>query len=154
MKAALKPLSISVKCFYQRHPLPDPRTVKQGVHSILSREGKHPGGQLTVCFVDDQLMRDLNRRYLDIDDSTDVLSFNYGAKAWAADIVVCVDEALRNCREYKTTLESELFLCVAHGLLHLAGYDDQSERQQTVMRQKERSYLACFKLSGTPQIRA
>lgn len=147
-RSASRPLKISVKCFYENHT-PDAARIRRGIESILSHEGRLFSGQLTVCFVDDQLIRDLNRRYLDIEGTTDVLSFNYGTKAktLAADIVVCVDEAVRNAKEYTTTLENELHLYVAHGLLHLLGYDDKSPRDEKLMRSKEQQYLPFFQLS-------
>jgi probable rRNA maturation factor len=83
-------------------------------------------------------MRRLNRRYLRRNYATDVLAFNCGdADCWLADIVVCADTALKASRAYNTAPDDELSLYVAHGILHLLGYDDKAPAQRRVMEEKQ-----------------
>lgn len=124
------------------------RVIRQGIRAVLALENRAVSGALTVCFVNDALMTDLNRRYLKKDCPTDVLAFDLGTKSkksLTGDIVICVDEAARNARIYRTTTEHELKLYAAHGLLHLLGYDDTSSRETSIMRRKEKAYIGCFK---------
>ena len=58
-----------------------------------------------------------------------------------ADIIVSSDTAIRNAKEYKTSPEHELKLYVIHGVLHLLGYDDHTNKERLLMRKKESKYV-------------
>ena len=92
----------------------------------------------------DKAIRELNLKYAKIDAPTDVLAFNlsFGGKSkdLFADIVVSVDTAIRQAREFKTTPAYELNLYSIHGILHILGYDDHNFKDKKKMRQKESIY--------------
>ncbi|MBV9674640.1 MAG: rRNA maturation RNase YbeY [Verrucomicrobia bacterium] len=73
---------------------------------------------IAVVFVSDARMSRLHSTYMHIKGPTDVLTFQHG------EIFVSVDTALRQAEEHKTSLAYELRLYIAHGILHLAGFDD------------------------------
>ncbi len=84
--------------------------------------------EITLAFVDTRRMRELNRKFMKKDRSTDVLSFPVGKKSadgkfYLGDIVVCVPQAFRQCLGQPHGLEAELESLVIHGFLHLLGYD-------------------------------
>jgi len=85
--------------------------------------------ELSVVFCTDQFMRDLNKRYRDHDEPTDVLSFEtMHTEAsepcrHAGDIVLSLDTIKRNSEELAVNLDEELKRCIIHGILHLAGYN-------------------------------
>jgi probable rRNA maturation factor len=103
---------------------------------------------LSIALVDDPTMHQLNRRYLDHDYPTDVLSFvlERDGGRLEGEVIVSSDTALRAARQVGWTASAELLLYVIHGTLHLVGYDDRDEPSRGAMRGAERRYLALFDL--------
>jgi probable rRNA maturation factor len=93
--------------------------------------------QITVVLVRDRKIRALNRDYRGRDSATDVLSFpahdgqvegeDFFADGYIGDIVIATDTALRQAREAGQSLEREVQELVIHGVLHLCGYDHESD---------------------------
>ena len=77
--------------------------------------------EILVVLVSDRKISEIHRQFMGIAGATDVITFQHG------EIVVSVETAARQAGEYKTDLSHELRLYIAHGFLHLAGYDDHSE---------------------------
>jgi rRNA maturation RNase YbeY len=88
-------------------------------------------------------MRCLNKKFLNIDGTTDVLAFGIPdcRGLLHADIAVCIDEAQRNARAYATSLKYELELYALHGLLHILGYKDKTLKQRKTMQSKAEKIL-------------
>ena len=93
------------------------------------------GAGVTVAFVSDRAMRVLNRRWRGKHGTTDVLSFPAGqdeferaAGATLGDVVISVEQATRQAREHGLTFEEEIAQLILHGLLHLCGYDHETDR--------------------------
>ena len=92
---------------------------------------------LTITFIRDRLMRQLNREYRGLDKPTDVLSFAYHENsdefaagemaAHLGDVVISVETAARYAQEFGLAFERELEHLVIHGTLHLAGYDHETD---------------------------
>jgi probable rRNA maturation factor len=78
---------------------------------------------VSVSFIDEKLMRQLNRFYRRKDSPTDVLSFNMDEDGILGDILICTAVARRNAKDYHTTYMEEVCRLFVHGLLHLLGYD-------------------------------
>jgi probable rRNA maturation factor len=104
---------------------------------------------VSIAIVDDATMHDLNRRFLDHDYPTDVLSFVLEQTDTALDgeIIVSADYALRSAHEYRWSGDDELLLYVIHGALHLIGHDDQDPESKAKMQEQERRYLAKFNVT-------
>jgi len=98
---------------------------------------------LSISLVGDEEMTALNARYLDRRAVTDVLAFPYssGARTIEGEIIVNAELAVRESVDRKHSAEDELMLYLAHGLLHLLGYDDHTPEDSTVMRQRESQVL-------------
>jgi probable rRNA maturation factor len=77
--------------------------------------------RILVILVSDRKISAIHQQFMGIAGATDVITFQHG------EIVVSVETAARQAIEFETNLLHELRLYVAHGLLHLAGYDDHSE---------------------------
>jgi probable rRNA maturation factor len=102
--------------------------------AVLDRIGRSDA-TLTVTFIRDRRMRELNRSYRGIDKPTDVLSFAYHEGAdhntiynesnHLGDLVISVETAERYARELGLTFDSEIEHLLIHGALHLAGYDHE-----------------------------
>ena len=116
------------------------------VKNILTSE--KVDSSVDVIFVNDKFMRQLNKKFTKRDRTTDVLSFGMrGGEPEAieysslGDIYVSLDRAKTQAVEYKAGLEEEVARLVAHGLLHLLGYDHKGKNQKSIMRKKEEEYL-------------
>ena len=102
--------------------------------AVLLAEGV--GGELTVTFVDEADIADLNAEYLGKHGPTDVLSFPLdddgldGVPSLLGDIVVCPVVAARQFADHAGTLDDELALLVVHGILHVLGHD-HAEPEET-----------------------
>ena len=107
-------------------------------------------GTISLAIVGDDEIHRLNRRYLNHDYPTDVLSFllQSNGSTIEGEIVVSADTAARQCAQYGWTVNDELLLYVIHGTLHLAGWDDQHPEDRAAMRAQERRYLSHFGLTA------
>ena len=81
----------------------------------------------TIAFVSDKRIRELNRQFRGIDKATDVLSFPAEEKVNLGDIAVSVDTAAMHAKENGLTLEGEIAQLILHGVLHLCGYDHETD---------------------------
>jgi len=81
----------------------------------------------TIAFVSDKRIRELNRQFRGVDKATDVLSFPAEEKVNLGDIAVSVDTAAMQAQENGLTIEGEIAQLILHGLLHLCGYDHETD---------------------------
>jgi probable rRNA maturation factor len=91
---------------------------------------------LSIVFVGTRRMRALNKKYLEHDYVTDVLSFDLGTSQ--GEIIICPGMASANAKAHQTSTEEEIVLYVVHGILHLAGFDDKSPEGMRRMRSMEK----------------
>jgi probable rRNA maturation factor len=88
------------------------------------------GGQrssATIAFVSDKTIRELNHQFRGIDKATDVLSFPAEEDDNLGDIAISLDTAATQCTENGLTLNEEIAQLMLHGLLHLSGYDHETD---------------------------
>ncbi len=131
------------------HDFPlDEARLKKAVRAVLKDAG-FEDGEISIAVVDDAEMHVLNRKYLDHDYPTDVLSFVLEEDDGRLDgeIIVSSDYAAREAEIYEWTAEDEILLYVIHGSLHLVGHDDQDAASKQKMREAERHYLGLFGLT-------
>jgi len=135
------------------------REVAESVFEIEQVEA----ARLSIAFVDNQTMRELNVRHLNHDYDTDVLSFllechtnestdvdsnlRGAGKSIEGEVVISAEMACQCAEEFDWTAENELVLYLVHGLLHLVGYDDLTESERELMRSRERSILQTWDLN-------
>ena len=96
-------------------------------------------GQVTVLLTTDRAIRKLNQRFRGMDKPTDVLSFPAAAPLAgqvAGDLAISVPTATRQAHEQGHTLSIEVKVLMLHGLLHLAGYDHESDTGQMARRER------------------
>ena len=146
------------------------KLLRDVARDTLAEEGV-ARASVNVAIVDDATLRELNRRYLDHDYDTDVLSFllecttaggsraaesngRRGAgKKIEGEVVVSMEMAARRSREFHWSPQSEVVLYVVHGLLHLAGYDDNNDDEKRLMRTRESAILARWNLTDIAERR-
>ena len=113
---------------------------------VVLFENKHKCNieTLSISFIKDEEMIELNDKHLQHEGSTDIITFTYGADIDKLDgeIIICVDEAKRQAREYKVKLLNELNRLIFHGLLHLVGYDDKTKKEKDFMHKSENELLS------------
>jgi probable rRNA maturation factor len=122
--------------------------LRELVRTVLAGENV-ADAEISLAFVDNPTIHTLNKRYLNHDEPTDVLSFPLSepnAKRLAGELVIGVEVALAQAQERGHDVQAELALYVIHGMLHLCGYDDKSDEAAGQMRQRERHYLAALQL--------
>ena len=99
-------------------------------------------GAVNIIFCSDNYILDVNMKYLQHDYFTDIITFDYCEKdVLSGDLFISIDSVRENAQFYGTEFADELNRVMVHGLLHLIGYDDHSEADIAVMRQKENYYL-------------
>jgi probable rRNA maturation factor len=115
----------------QRLVAVDGRAVGRVAAGVLAEVGRHGAG-LTVAFVRDRAMRELNLRFRGKDRPTDVLSFpgGDGDALHLGDVVISTDTASRQAEDAGHSLGREVSELVIHGVLHLCGYDHETDRGQ------------------------
>ncbi|HWY87524.1 MAG TPA: rRNA maturation RNase YbeY [Gemmataceae bacterium] len=117
--------------------------LREIARAVLAGEGTGDY-EISLAFVDNATSQRLNKRFLDHDEPTDVLSFplsDAGAAKLSGELVIAVEVAHEQARARGHDVQSELALYVIHGLLHLCGYDDKSAGHARDMRARERHYL-------------
>jgi len=123
----------------QRGRLPRREAIKLADLILWGEKKKLP---IVIIFAGDPLLKKLNRRYRRLNRPTDVLSFESDpALGLTGEIYLSIDTARRQAREYKTTLRDEILRLVAHGTLHLCGYDHKKKDDFEIMQAREDHYL-------------
>ena len=84
-------------------------------------------GELCIAVVSDRRMRALNRQFRGKDAVTDVLSFPSDERGFLGDVVIAEGVAKRQAKEHGHTLKTEIRTLALHGLLHLLGYDHETD---------------------------
>lgn len=119
--------------------------------AVLSGEGI-AAARVTLAFLDDTRIHAINKRHLDHDEPTDVITFPYSgpdAQTLEGELAIGVEVAQRQAAERGHDVSIELQLYAIHGLLHLCGYDDRDVTSVREMRARERHYLSRL---GLPDI--
>lgn len=102
--------------------------------------------EISIAFVDDPTIRDLNKQYLNHDYETDVISFvlEQSETALTGQLLVSTDTAVTKGQELDVPMQDEVLLYVIHGMLHLVGFDDTDPESAEKMRAAEADYLQRF----------
>ena len=119
----------------------DLRKKKIWLNSISKNEGKDIGN-LNFLFVDDKEMLKYNKKYLHHESYTDIITFDNSLNnKIAGDIVISLERVNENAKYYQVSYNYELERVMAHGLLHLLGYNDKNKEEKKIIRKKENYYL-------------
>ncbi|SKC00095.1 rRNA maturation RNase YbeY [Soonwooa buanensis] len=114
------------------------------LENLILTEGKKLG-DINYILCDDEYLLKINQDFLQHDYYTDIITFDkVKGKTINADIFVSLQRVIDNAGQIGKSNDEELRRVLAHGLLHLVGYKDKSEAEQTEMRSKEDFYLALF----------
>lgn len=122
--------------------------IREAFDSVLKNEGVSDDAEITVTFVGDRKIRELNRQFRNIDRSTDVLSFPLGEngvydtdpeteRLMLGDVVISLEHAFSQAEEFGHSADREIVYLSVHSMLHLLGYDHMDPAEASVMRENE-----------------
>ncbi len=99
-------------------------------------------GELNYIFCSDKYLHGINMEYLQHDTYTDIITFDYTSPGLiSGDVFVSVERVRDNANEFGVAFSQEMHRVLIHGLLHLLGYKDKTEEEQTEMTEREDFYL-------------
>ncbi len=98
---------------------------------------------ISIAFVGDTVIKKLNKNYRDKDKVTDILSFD-GEEKDLGEIIIDYAQIKRQSQKYSKSVQDELMFILVHGLLHLIGYDDQTEEDRKIIIQKGEDFIKKF----------
>ena len=111
------------------------------IEEIISSEG-YSVGEINYIFCDDAYLSQLNKKFLNHDTLTDIISFDYCVgKQVNGDIYISIDRVSDNAETYGVSFDTELNRVMIHGILHYLGYKDKTLDEKQSMRAKEDSSL-------------
>ncbi len=139
----------------------DARALGSFAQATLEREGVAPDARLTLSFVSRDAIAELNERHMGKQGPTDVLSFPIedatpdhppvaepdGPPLDLGDIVINAGVVASHADEFGVPFDHELHLMVCHGVLHILGWDHQTEAEATRMEAREAHHLATIGLT-------
>lgn len=119
---------------------------------LIKRTLKHEkvkNANLSIVFVDEEKIRDLNKNYRNIDKVTDVISFAFEDNAeivynnmrFLGEIYICIPKMIEQAEEYGHSEKRELAFLTCHGLLHLLGYDHIEKDEEKIMFELQEKIL-------------
>jgi rRNA maturation RNase YbeY len=114
--------------------------IQHDVEGVLRGEGVD-AAEVNVVLVSDEELHQMNREHLGHDYVTDVITFPLEERPLEGEIYISIDRAREQAVEYGVGLYDEIRRLAIHGALHLAGYDDATERERGRMRELEDRYL-------------
>lgn len=99
---------------------------------------------VSIAFVGDTVMAKLNNQYRKKNKPTDILSFSGEGKDFG-EIIIDYSQIKRQALKYSKTVKDELIFILVHGLLHLEGYEDESEKGRLKMEELGNAFVSWFK---------
>ncbi|MFT2009689.1 rRNA maturation RNase YbeY [Pontibacter sp. 13R65] len=126
--------------------LANPDKVSDWIATVIE-QNEQELESLTYIFCSDDYLHQINLEYLDHDTLTDIITFNNADEEGTieGDVFVSIDRVRDNAATLGTTFEDELHRVIIHGVLHLLGFKDKTDKQAALMRQQEDSCLSLRK---------
>lgn len=101
--------------------------------------------EVSFIFCDDEYLLGINQKFLRHDSYTDIITFDYTEGQYlSGDIFISVERVSDNAKNYNQENLVEMRRVMAHGLLHMMGYNDKSDIEEAVMREKELEKINMF----------
>jgi len=126
--------------------------IEKVIEEVLIYEEKSLDCEVSVSFVDNEEIKELNREYRGVDKETDVLSFPMeeeflqGRTILLGDIIISAEKALDQATDFGHLLFREIAYLTAHSMFHLLGYDHIDDEEKIIMRKKEKEIMKRLKI--------
>lgn len=118
------------------------KSISNYIKYLINNEIKKTG-EISIVLCSDKYLLDINVNYLKHNYYTDIITFNYVEEdTISGDLFISVDRVIDNSKKFNTIWIKELYRVIFHGLLHLIGYNDKTEEEKKLMREKENFYLS------------
>lgn len=128
------------------------RVLKKLAQHVLEKEGVDKKAQLSVALVKKEVIKSLNFQYRGEDSPTDVLAFAFDEgddeEFYLGEVVISPEVARAQAGDYGLNFSDEMKLLLAHGVLHLLGYEHEIPAQAQKMQLKEKELLESFSEEG------
>ena len=111
----------------------------------VASEKQHIINRVEYNFINANKMKEINKEFLDHDEITDIITFDYteGSKI-SAEVFISKEALLKNAAENSQSTEDETVRLLSHGLLHCLGYKDKTKSEKEIMRGKEEEGIKMF----------
>ena len=117
----------------------------KAIETVLTKEEQYGDFEVSVSFVTNEEIKELNSEYRNVDFETDVLSFpmndEFDGVAILGDIVISTQKIIEQANDYNHSLEREMIYLTVHSMLHLLGYDHMNSDEKGDMREKEKEIM-------------
>lgn len=124
--------------------LKEKRKISRWINDVIKSHHKKLGN-VSYIFCSNEYILELNHKYLNHNYFTDIITFDYCSdNKVEGDIFISVDTVLDNSHRFKTNFNDELLRVIIHGVLHLVGFSDKTQKQQKQMRVLEENALSIF----------
>ena len=122
-------------------PIFDNEAIKSWINDVAVDNNKKIKA-LSFVFCDDAFILETNRKFLNHDYFTDIITFDYSKKSYiSGDLIISVDTVRSNSLIFNVDFFHELCRVMVHGVLHLLSFDDRTDEDKIVMRERENHYL-------------
>lgn len=115
------------------------------VRAVLQEEDAVGEWEIAVALVTDDELQSLHRQFMDIDEPTDIMTFPYGEATPGGDLAISADHALARAAEWGNSPVQEIHFLVAHGVLHLLGWQDTSSEQRAAMLARQEALVRAWR---------
>ena len=132
---------LSVRNLQRRHPV-DSREARKATGLLMDELLKIEAYDLSILFVNETRMAQLNTTHLHHEGATDIITFDYCTCArFHGELIICPAVAGKHAQKYRANLGRELARYIIHGVLHLRGFDDQTPAARRKMKREENRLL-------------
>jgi len=133
---------ISFQCDDVSFRWKEKKPIREWLNSIAKQEHRSLAS-LSFVYCSDERLLEMNRTHLSHDYYTDIITFDLSDTASIeGEIYISLHRVKENAAAFEDSFERELCRVMAHGLLHLCGYDDHQDADKAIMRSKETFYLS------------
>lgn len=124
--------------------LPDTDILTNWIDYTVKNEGCFTGN-ISYVFCSDEYLWNMNKQYLGHDYYTDIITFDYVEDKYVSgDLFISIDRVEDNAKTFNVSRETELLRVMIHGVLHLLGYDDQTDEQEAEIHKMEDFYIDVY----------
>jgi probable rRNA maturation factor len=121
------------------------KDIKVWIKQILANSNLKVG-EISIIFCDDNYILNINKKFLNHNYFTDIITFNYNSEnILSGDIFISSDTVLSNANFYSVSEQSEYLRVIIHGILHLIGFNDHTVEEKELMVEKENESLIIFR---------
>lgn len=120
------------------------RKVSSWINQVIASEKKKEGN-ISVIFTGKHDLLKMNNSFLSHNFHTDIITFNYNQETLiSGDLFIGIEQVAENAIEFKTTTKLELLRVIVHGVFHLIGYNDSTDKEKAEMRKREDKALVLY----------